>query len=118
MAKKVIHLSSCNTCQKIIQEVAVGPEFEYQDVKRDKITEDQLNYFKSLAGSYEVLFNRTSRKYRELGLHEKQLEENDYKTLMLQEYTLLKRPIFVIEEDIFIGNSKKNIEAVMKKLSQ
>ncbi|WP_258098896.1 arsenate reductase family protein [Marinoscillum pacificum] len=110
--KKVYHLSTCNTCQRIIKELGIGDEFEYQDIKTEKITETQLEEMKELAGSYESLFSRVARKYKELGLKEKTLSEEDYKQYILDEYTFLKRPVFIIDGQIFIGNSKKNVEAV------
>ncbi len=110
--KKVYHLSTCNTCQRIIKELGIGDEFEYQDIKTEKITEDQLEEMKALAGSYESLFSRVARKYKELGLKDKSLTEEDYKQYILEEYTFLKRPVFIIDGQIFIGNSKKNVEAV------
>jgi arsenate reductase len=45
------------------------------------------------------------------------LQEKDYKKLILNEYTFLKRPIFVINDKIFIGNSAKVVEAVKAELS-
>ena len=110
--KKVYHLSTCNTCQRIIKELGIGDEFEYQDIKTEKITENQLEEMKALAGSYESLFSRVARKYKELGLKDKSLSEEDYKQYILEEYTFLKRPVFIIDGQIFIGNSKKNVEAV------
>ncbi|UII27042.1 hypothetical protein LVD15_00995 [Fulvivirga maritima] len=115
--KKVYYLSTCDTCKRIIKELEIGEEFEYQDIKTDKITAEQLEEMKKLAGSYEALFSRVARKYKELGLKEKQLSEEDYKNYILEEYTFLKRPVFVIDGEIFIGNSKKNVEAVKNKLS-
>lgn len=44
------------------------------------------------------------------------INENDYRQLILDEYTFLKRPVFVIHEQIFIGNSKKEIERLKTKL--
>lgn len=110
--KKVYHLSTCNTCQRIIKELGIGDEFEYQDIKTEKITENQLEEMKALAGSYESLFSRVARKYKELGLKDKSLSEEDFKQYILEEYTFLKRPVFIIDGQIFIGNSKKNVEAV------
>ena len=89
-----------------------GDEFEYQDIKTEKITENQLEEMKALAGSYESLFSRVARKYKELGLKDKSLSEEDFKQYILEEYTFLKRPVFIIDGQIFIGNSKKNVEAV------
>lgn len=114
--KKVYYLSTCDTCKRIIKELEIGDEFEYQDIKKDKITDDQIDEMKKLAGSYEALFSRVARKYKEQGLKNKILLEEDYRVLILQEYTFLKRPVFIIDDEIFIGNSKKTVEAVKQKL--
>ncbi|UII21055.1 arsenate reductase family protein [Fulvivirga ligni] len=114
--KKVYYLSTCDTCKRIIKELEIGDEFEYQDIKTEKITEKQIEDMKALAGSYEDLFSRVARKYKELGLKEKQLTEEDYKAYILEEYTFLKRPVFIIDGEIFIGNSKKNVAAVKEKI--
>lgn len=110
--KKVYYLSTCSTCKRIFAELEIGDEFHYQDIKNEKITADQLDEMKTLSGSYEALFSRTARKYRELGLKEKNLSEKDYRSYILDEYTFLKRPVFLIDGNIFIGNSKKNVESI------
>ncbi|ELR73536.1 hypothetical protein C900_02621 [Fulvivirga imtechensis AK7] len=110
--KKVYYLSTCDTCKRIINELELGEEFEYQDIKKDKITESQLEQMKEMEGSYEDLFSRVARKYKELGLKDKQLTEADYKRYVLEEYTFLKRPVIIIEDRIFIGNSKKTVERI------
>lgn len=114
--KKVYHLSTCSTCQRIIKELEIGSEFEYQDIKKESITEEQLDEMKKLAGSYEALFSRVAMKYKAWGLKEKNLGEEEYKKYILEEYTFLKRPVFIIDGQIFVGNSKKNIEAVKQAL--
>ena len=43
--------------------------------------------------------------------------ENDYRKLIQEEYTFLKRPVFIVDNQIFIGNSKKVIEALHNQLS-
>lgn len=114
--KKVYHLANCGTCKRILGEV--GTEgFENQNIKVEKITTRQLEEMKKLSGSYEALFSRRSMKYRSMGLAEKELKEQDYKKLILEEYTFLKRPVFIVEEDIFIGNAKKNVEALKERLA-
>lgn len=113
--KKVYYLSTCDTCKRIMKEVGVEG-FEKQDIRTDKITNEQLESMYSLAGSYEALFSKVARKYKELGLKERNLSEDDIKQFILDEYTFLKRPVFIISDEIFIGNSKKNVEAVKAKL--
>ena len=81
-----------------------------QDIKTEKITENQIDEMKNLAGSYESLFSRRAMKYKSMGLKEKTLTESDYKKLILDEYTFLKRPVIIVDNEIFVGNSKKIIE--------
>jgi arsenate reductase len=65
-----------------------------------------------MAGSYEALFSRRAMKYKEWGLKDKPLTEKDYRDLILQEYTFLKRPVVVNGKKIFIGSEKKTKEAL------
>lgn len=116
MKKKVYYLSTCGTCKRIMNEVGVGEDFEQQNIKTEKITNEQLEEMQQLAGSYEALFSRVSRKYKELGLKDKTLTEDDYKKFILDEYTFLKRPVFIIGDEIFIGNSKKNVANLTIKM--
>ncbi|MCT4604368.1 MAG: hypothetical protein N4A59_15875 [Marinifilum sp.] len=114
--KKIYHLSSCSTCQRIIKELEIDSDFELQDIKTQKISSDQLAQMKEISGSYESLFSRRAMKYKELGLKDKILSEDDYKDLILSEYTFLKRPVFLIDGEIFIGNAKKTVENAKKVL--
>lgn len=114
--KKIIHLSTCNTCQRIIGELNGGEGFEMQNVKEEPISETELDFLKEKVGSYEALFNRRSRKYRSMGLKDKNLSESDYRRLILDEYTFLKRPVVIIDDEVFLGNSKKVVAAAKEKL--
>lgn len=115
--KKIYHLSTCSTCKRIISELNPGVDFVLQDIKTERITENQLNEMVNLAGSYESLFSRRAVKYKELGLKDHELTENDFKKLILEDYTFLKRPVILIGENIFIGNAKKTIEDVKTTIS-
>lgn len=86
-----------------------------QDIKTEKITPAQLDEMKAMAGSYEALFSRRAMKYKELGLKDKKLTENDYRQYILDEYTFLKRPVTINGKKIFIGNDKKTVEALKKE---
>lgn len=114
--RKIYHLSSCNTCQKIIKSLNNGEGFELQNIKTDNINEEQLDAVKEQVGSYEALFSRRAMKYRSMGLGEKNLTESDYRQLILDEYTFLKRPVVLIDDEIFVGNSKKVVAAAVEKL--
>ena len=86
-----------------------------QDIKTEKITPEQLDEMKSLTGSYESLFSRRALKYKEMGLKDKKLTEDDYRRLILEEYTFLKRPVTINGNKIFVGNDKKTVEALKKE---
>ena len=117
--KKIYHLANCGTCQNIIKELSPLPKVtELQDIKTSAITEEQLTEMHALAGSYEALFSRRALKYRALGLNEKTLSEKEYKKYILQEYTFLKRPVMVFNEQIFIGNAPKTVAAAQAFLQK
>lgn len=108
--KKIYHLSSCSTCQRIIKTLEPSAEVILQDIKTEQITEEQLQEMKEMAGTYEALFSRRAMKYRSMGLNEMELTEEDYKRYILEEYTFLKRPVMISGDQIFVGNSKKVVE--------
>ncbi|HWY38376.1 MAG TPA: ArsC/Spx/MgsR family protein [Bacteroidia bacterium] len=115
--KKIYYLSTCDTCKRIINDLGLKSKgFIFQDIKTEKITASQLEEMKKLSGSYESLFSRIARKYKELGPGAKNFGEADYKKHILAEYTFLKRPVIIVKNSIFIGNSKANIEAARKAI--
>ena len=114
--RKIYHLASCSTCARIIKSLNNGEGFDLQNIKEEKITPKQLEEMAEKAGSYEALFSRRAMKYRAMGLHEQDLGEADYKRLILEEYTFLKRPVIWIDGALFIGNSKKVVAAAQEKL--
>lgn len=71
---------------------------------------------KKLAGSYEALFSKRAERYKSYGLKDKNLTEPDFKKYLLDHYTFLSRPVFVIAGKIYVGNSKKNVENVIAAL--
>jgi arsenate reductase len=111
--KKIYHLGTCKTCQKVIARLNDGEGFELQDIKTEKITAEQLDWLKEKVGSYEALFSRRAMKYRSMGLADKELSEDDYRQLILDEYTFLKRPVVVVGEEVFMGSSKKAVEGAL-----
>jgi arsenate reductase (glutaredoxin) len=113
--KKVYCVSTCSTCQRIIAEAGlIKKGYVSQNIKMDKITPEQLDEMKTMIGSYEALFSRRSLKYKAMGLKDKTLTEKDYRNLILQEYTFLKRPVVISGKKIFSGSEKKTVAEVMK----
>ncbi len=114
--KKIYHLKTCSTNQRILSELSLHGVV-LQEIKTQAISAPQLEEMAELAGSFEALFSRKAMKYKSLGLKDKQLKEEDYKQLILDEYTFLKRPVAIVGNKIYIGNAKKEVEALKKALS-
>ena len=103
---------------RIINELSLPNDFILQDIKTEAITEAQIEEMKLISGSYESLFSKRARLYKELGLKEKSLTETDYKNYILEHYTFLKRPVILYNSSIFIGNSKKVVEAAKSAIHE
>lgn len=113
---KIYHLSSCDTCRKIIKSLPDDHNLVLHDIKQAPISERELEEMRQLSGSYEALFSKRAQLYKSMNLKDKSLTEEDYKKYILEHYTFLSRPVFIIDNKIYIGNSKQNILEVMKAL--
>ena len=96
---------------RILKDLELPSDFILQDIKEEPITVKQLEDMHALSGSYESLFSKRAKLYKEMGLKEQVLSEKDIKHYILDHYTFLKRPVILFNSSIFIGNSKKTVEA-------
>lgn len=115
--RKIYYLASCDTCRKIIKSLPSNANLEFHDIRQNPITIAELEFMHQLSGSYEVLFSKKAQLYKEKGLKNLSLSEADYKNYILEHYTFLSRPVVVLENEIFIGNSQPNILKLQKALS-
>lgn len=109
--KKVYYLKTCSTCTRILKELNLSSEFILQDIKSETITVKQVEEMQALAGSYEALFSKRAKMYKEMDLKNQNLSDHDYKQYILDHYTFLSRPVIIVDNKIFVGNSKKVIAA-------
>ena len=114
---KIYYLASCDTCRKIIKSLPNSDKLTFIDIRQNPISESDLEEMYQLSGSYEALFSKKAQLYKSLGLKDKNLTEADYKKYLLEHYTFLSRPVFIIDGKIYIGNSPKNIHEVITVLS-
>ena len=115
---KIYFLKTCSTCIRILKELNVPSHFILQDIKTEPISVKQLEQMKDLAGSYEALFSKRATLYKSMDLKNQVLTEKDYKQYILEHYTFLSRPVMIINNKIFVGNSKKNVEAAKQALNE
>jgi arsenate reductase (glutaredoxin) len=117
MTNKIYYLASCDTCRKIIKQLPKDNDLVFHDIKQNPISEKDLDAMYSLSNSYEALFSKKAQLYKSLDLKNKALTEEDYRKYILEHYTFLSRPVFIINNKIYIGNSQKNMIEVMKVLA-
>ena len=106
---KIYYLSSCDTCRRILREIAPGPDTALQDIGVEPVNGEELDALYHLAGSYEALLNKRARLYTQRGLKDLALGETEYRALLLEHYTFLKRPVVLAGSRLFIGNSPKTV---------
>ncbi len=106
--KKIYYLKTCDTCKKILKNLDVS-SYILQEIKAQPITVKQLEELYLRTKSYEVLFSKRAKKYKQMDLKNQTLSEKDYRQLILDEYTFLKRPVILNKKEIWVGSTKKKI---------
>jgi arsenate reductase len=91
--------------------LALPDDVVLREIKSAPITTEELEQLKAHFSSYEELFNKRAVKFR--AMDASTLKDADYKKLLLSDYTFLKRPVLLLENNAFAGNSK----AVVEKMS-
>jgi arsenate reductase len=99
---------------RILKDLNLTSDFILQDIKEEPLTAQQLEELHKLSGNYEALFSKRAKLYKEMDLKNANLQERDFKHYILDHYTFLKRPVIVVDSSIFIGNSKKIVEAALQ----
>jgi len=112
--KKIYHLKTCDTCRRILKEMDTT-DYTLQEIKTEPITVKQLDELYKLTNSYEVLFSRRAKKYKQMDLKNQTLTEQDFRQLILDEYTFLKRPVIIDETKVYVGNTKKRVDIFYKR---
>jgi len=107
-------LPSCKTCQRIQKTVEQVGDWAVRDIKSDPLTEKEVDAMATSVGSYEEIFSRRAILYRQRDLKNQTLTEQDYKALILEHYTFLKRPVMQVGDQYFAGSAKKNVEAAVR----
>ncbi len=117
MIGKAYILKNCTTCKRILKGVRDYGSFEIIDIKNNPPSIEEVDELAKLAGSYEAIFNKQSKKYREKGLAHKNLTEEQFREYIIEEYTFLKRPAFHIGNQVFVGSSNKVVTSLNNYLS-
>lgn len=113
---KFYYLDTCDTCKRIMKELPLKENTTLREIKSSPPTEAEIDSIAKKAGSYEAIFSKRARKYRELGLNTQNLTEADYKKNLLSDYTFLKRPVLETPLKVIAGNGKKETDSMREVL--
>ena len=85
-----------------------------REIKKEPVTEAELEEMYSHTKCYEALFSQRSTQIKERGVEVSSLSEEDFRHLILEHYSFLKRPVFLTHEILFAGNQKSTVEQLEK----
>ncbi|MCP9290215.1 arsenate reductase family protein [Gracilimonas sp. CAU 1638] len=85
-------------------------EYEFIDVKKDPLTRDELKELEFKVG-LDVLVNKRGRKWRDLGLADKDLSEEELFEQLLEHQVMIKRPVLMKDESVLVGYDEESFEA-------
>lgn len=113
--KRIYHLSTCDTCRKILSTLDLS-DVELINIREQNISKEDLDFMKKQIKSYEALFNKRAQKLKEIPENKKPVKDADFKKLILKEYTFLKRPAAIIDNQVIVGNDPKSVQALQAAL--
>ncbi len=115
--KRIYYLSTCTTCKRILKEIEFNKDaYELVDLKETNIDSETLDLVISKEGSADNVINKRAILYRELSKDGFNYSDDEIKQLILENYTLIKRPLFIIDDNVFLGNSKKIVELIKQHI--
>ena len=108
-------MPNCSTCQKAAAYLnEMGQTVtQYRDIKTDPLKREEVEQIAELAGGASELFSRRARKYRSMGLSEREISGDEMLDLMSEEYTFIKRPVLVDGKRAICGFNPKSYDSFL-----
>ena len=100
----VYGIKNCDTCRKALKWLeAEGVDHKFHDFRKDGLDPASLSTWVSEAG-WEKLLNRRGTTWRNLSDAEKDgVDEAKAEALMVDNPTLIKRPVFETGKSVIVG---------------
>ncbi len=107
---EIIGIKNCNTIKKTFSWFEENEiEYTFRDVKKDPLTPNELAELVGKAG-LETLVNRKGRKWKMLGLADKNLSDNDLFEVLLEHQTMIKRPVINHNGSVLVGFDESSLQ--------
>ena len=100
---KVYGIKNCNKVRDTFKWLDENDiEYEFINLKKEPLSEGKLDEFVHKVG-LDVLINKRGTTYRNLGLKGKDLSEDDLFDVLLENQTMIKRPVLELDDAVLIG---------------
>lgn len=117
---RIFHYANCSSCRKALTALqASGLEIEERDIFRQRLTANEIRgILTELGQSPHDLLSRRSTPFRELGLAEKTLSEDELIQLMSEHPALIRRPVILGSNEHLIGFSAKALGEMIASIER
>lgn len=85
----------------------------FRNLKEEPLSVDEVRGLAEKVGGVEKLFSKRAMKYRAMGLHEREVSEDEMVRLMAEEYTFVTRPVIVRGGRATAGFSAKRVDELV-----
>lgn len=114
----MLHIIGIPNCDKIRKTKkwmeAKGVDFEFINVKKEPLTLAELQDLEFKVGA-DVLVNNRGTTYRRLGLKDKNLTNEELVNVLLENQSLIKRPVLVYENSVLVGYDEEAFITFLKE---
>lgn len=111
----VIGIKNCNKIRdtrKWLDEKEV--EYEFIDVKKEPLSLEEIKELEYKVG-LDVLVNKKGTTYRNLGLKDKEVDEEEMILILKQNQSMIKRPILIKDEAVLVGYDEDAFASFLKE---
>ncbi len=113
----VYGIPNCDTTKKALALLKKNKiPFSFHDYKQEGISKEKLVQWCSMKG-WELIFNKRSTTWRELSEAEQQkiIDQPAAIKLMMEQNSIIKRPVIESKEKLIVGYNEKDIEGLSIK---
>jgi Spx/MgsR family transcriptional regulator len=108
---KVYGIKNCNKVRNTLKWLdEKGVEYTFVNLKKEPLTEAKLDEFVHKVG-LDVLVNRRGTTYRNLGLKDKNPDDDQLFDHLLENQSMIKRPVLELDEAVLVGYDEDAFES-------
>ncbi|MCG2588884.1 arsenate reductase family protein [Rhodohalobacter sulfatireducens] len=107
---EVYGINNCDKIRKTKKWLSQNEiEFDFFDLKKEPLSREELEEFVYRVG-LDTLVNKRGMTWRKLGLKDKDLSEDELFEQLLENQSMIKRPVLINGEGILVGYDEDAFE--------